>query len=271
MGEKSMSLLTIAYISLFYVVGLVFVIGLFYRIFQYVTVPAPLKIPTTPAPLSRGGVALRLGWEVVFFRSLFRGAKWIWLFGWIFHVALFLVLLRHLRYFTDPVWWWVDLVQPFGVYASFAMLIGLLALWGRRFVVERIRYISAFSDHFVLILLIAIVGSGLAMKYGTHTDIAVLKEFVLGVMYFDWHPLPGTKSGETVNLVLLSHLFLVALLIIVFPFSKLIHGVGLFFCPTRNQVDDPRAEPGLRSHRSQHIARWAVGVESATSRESGAS
>jgi len=44
--------------------------------------------------------------EVALFESLFKSNKWIWLFGWLFHVSLLLVVLRHLRYFTDPVWFW---------------------------------------------------------------------------------------------------------------------------------------------------------------------
>ena len=36
------------------------------------------------------------------------------------------------------------------------------------------------------------------------------------------------------------HLALVALLMLIFPFSKLLHAPGVFFSPTRNQVDDPR-------------------------------
>ncbi len=112
------------------------------RIRQYAGTPAPLKIPTTPAPTTRGGVVLRLAREVVLFESLFKATLWTWLFGWVFHAALALVLLRHLRYFTEPVWGWVAFVQPFGVYAGFAMLAGLAGLWARRFLVDRVRYIS---------------------------------------------------------------------------------------------------------------------------------
>ncbi|VFM95387.1 MAG: Nitrate reductase gamma subunit [Candidatus Kentron sp. G] len=254
-----MSVLTITYMSLFYGASLVFVAGLLYRISRYVMAPAPLKIPTTPAPLGRRGVVLRLFWEVVLFRSLFRSAKWIWLFGWMFHLALFVVLLRHLRYFTDPVWVPVELLQPFGVYAGFVMVAGLAALWVRRFFVARVRYVSAVSDHLMLALLVAIIASGLVMKYGVHTDIVALKEFTLGIVYFDFpFSLPGTGEGETPNIALLVHLFLVAMLMFLFPFSKLLHAPGLFFCPTRNQIDNPRAEPGLRSHGSRHVARWAL-------------
>ena len=97
--------------------------------------PAPLKIPTTPAPTTRRGVVFRMGREVVLFESLFKSNKWIWLFGWMFHAALAVVLLRHLRYFIEPVWGWVVFVQPFGVYAGFAMVAGLAGLWARRVLV----------------------------------------------------------------------------------------------------------------------------------------
>ena len=89
-------------------------VGLARKIVDYARTPAPLKIPTTPAPLTATGVGLRMTREVVFFESLFRSSKWTWIFGWIFHVALLLVLLRHLRYFQEPVWLPVAWIQPFG-------------------------------------------------------------------------------------------------------------------------------------------------------------
>ena len=83
---------------LFYVATAILVVGLAYKIVDYARTPAPLKIPTTPAPTTTGGVALRMFREVVFFESLFKANLWIWVFGWLFHAALLLVLLRHLRY-----------------------------------------------------------------------------------------------------------------------------------------------------------------------------
>src|SRR4030065_521403 len=120
--------------------------GVAYKISVYARTPAPLKIPTTPAPTTRSGVVLRMLREVTVFESLFKSNKWIWLFGWMFHFALLLVLLRHLRYFTQPVWFWVDLIQPFGTYAAFAMIAGLGGLWARRILVDRVRYIHSPSD-----------------------------------------------------------------------------------------------------------------------------
>ena len=239
-------MLTAAYAALFYVATAVLAGGLAFRIWEYATTPAPLKIPTTPAPVTRSGVVMRLGREVVLFESLFKANKWIWLFGWIFHASLALVLLRHLRYFVQPVWEWVVLIQPFGMYAGFAMVGGLVGLWGRRLLVPRIRYISAPSDHLMLALLTGIGVSGLMMKFVAHTDIVAVKSFFLGLMRFDWQPMPADP-------VLLVHLGLVAALMIVFPYSKLLHAPGLFFSPTRNQVDNPRER--------RHLANWARAME----------
>jgi len=241
-----MSALTVIIGGLLYASAAVFVVGLAWRIVDYAKTPAPLKIPATPAPLTGAGVAVRMVREVVFFESLFHSSMWTWLFGWMFHVALALVLVRHLRYFTEPVWGWVAFAQPFGVYAGLAMLAGLVGLWARRFLVDRVRYISTFSDHLMLALLVAIAATGLAMKYVAHTDIVAAKAFVLGLILLDWQPLPA-------DALLVAHLLLVAALMAIFPVSKLLHAPGVFFSPTRNQTDDPRER--------RHLAPWAARLE----------
>lgn len=238
-----MSALTVTYALLYYAAAGILVVGVLTRCLRYARTPQPLKIPIPPAPTTRRGVALRMLLEVTLFKSLFRSNKWIWLFGWMFHVALLAVLLRHLRYFTEPVWTWVALIQPVGLYAGFAMLAALLGLWARRFLVDRVRYISSPSDHLMLALLAAIAASGLAMKYVAHTDIVALKAFFLGLMAFSWQPLPADPA-------LLVHLALVATLMIVFPISKLLHAPGVFFSPSLNQVDDARER--------RHTAGWSA-------------
>ncbi|MDP3123765.1 MAG: nitrate reductase, partial [Thiobacillus sp.] len=125
--------MTMIYAGMFYIATLLLVVGLAYKIFDYSRTPAPLKIPTTPAPTTQTGVVYRMAKEVVLFESLFKANKWIWVFGWLFHFGLLLVLLRHLRYFTEPVWFWVGIIQPFGKYASIMMVVGLLGLLARRY------------------------------------------------------------------------------------------------------------------------------------------
>ena len=239
-------MIAVAYAALLYASAAVLVVGVGLKVRSYLRTPAPLKIPTTPAPTTNGGVALRLVREIVFFESLFRASKWTWIFGWTFHAALLLVLLRHVRYFQQPVWDPIVAVQPFGVYAGFALVFGLAGLWARRFLVDRVRYISTISDHLHLVLLIAIGLTGLAMRWVRHTDIIALKEFTLGLLRLDVRPLPTDP-------VLLVHLALVALLMMVFPISKLMHAPGLLFSPTRNQADTAREQ--------RHVAPWAAAFD----------
>ena len=238
---------SIVFAILFYFATLLLVVGLLYRINTYARTPAPLKIPTTPAPTTTSGVVFRMTREVLFFESLFKANLWIWAMGWLFHASLALVTLRHLRYFTEPVWGWVAFMQPFGIYAGITMLLGLCGLWVRRLFVERIRYISTPSDHLMLVLLIGIAASGLLMKFAAHTDVIAVKGYFLGLMSFNIQGLPA-------DLVLFVHLFLVVSLLVVFPFSKLLHAPGVFFSPTRNQKDNPREQ--------RHLSAWAAKLES---------
>ena len=242
-----MSAVTMIYAGLFYIAALVLVVGLVYKIVDYSRTPVPLKIPTTPAPTTRSGVIYRMAKEVVVFESLFKANKWTWVFGWLFHFGLLLVLLRHLRFFTEPVWFWVGIVQPFGKYASFMLMIGMAGLLARRFLVDRVRYISTPSDYLMLVLLLAIGASGMLMTFVVHTDIVALKAFFMGLMYLDVQPLPSDP-------ILLIHLAMVAFLMLIFPISKLLHAPGLFFSPTRNQVDNPR-------EKRHAPAAWAAGLD----------
>ncbi len=246
-----MSFVSVTYALLFYIATAVLLLGVINKIVQYAKTPAPLKIPTTPAPTTRTGVVFRMAREVVLFASLFKSNKWIWIFGFMFHLALLLAFFRHLRYSVSPDSILMpvislEVVQSFGKYAGFAMLLGLLGLLGRRIFVDRVRYISSPSDFLMLLLLLGIAGTGMMMSFVSHVDIVQLKAFVLGLMYFDWQDLPADP-------ILLTHLGLVALLMIIFPYSKLLHAPGVFFSPTRNQVDNPREK--------RHIAPWAAELD----------
>lgn len=245
--ENKMSIISIIFIALFYISLIVFLVGMARKIYQFWITPAPLKIPTAPTPLTQIGVIMLMIREVVLFESLFKSNKWIWLFGWLFHIGLLLVLIRHIRYF------WIGdlpgiflLTQPFK-YAAFTMVIGLVGLMLRRIFVERIRYISAPSDYLMLIMLLIIGISGAVMTFtSNHTDIIMVKEFASGLVNFNWANLP-------IEVHFLVHIFLVFVLMAIFPISKLLHVPGIFFSPTLNQVDNARSK--------RHISSWALKQE----------
>ena len=235
-------MISTVYAVLFYVATILLVVGVGMKVVKYARTPVPLKIVVSPAPRTKRGVWLRMFREVIFFESLFKSNKWIWLFGTLFHWGMLLVLLRHLRYFTQPVWWWVELISPLGKLMAFVMLAGLLGLWARRIFQERIRYISSPSDHLMLALLVGIAGSGTMMSYVTRTDIIGVKAYMLGLIRLQIGDIPTDP-------ILLTHLGMVAILMIIFPISKLMHAPGLFFSPSRTQVDNAREK--------RHISKWA--------------
>ena len=96
-------------------------------------------------------------------------------------------------------------------------------------------------------MLMGIAASGLMMKFVMHTDVIAVKGYFLGLMHLNVQALPA-------DLLLFVHLSLVAALLIVFPFSKLLHAPGVFFSPTRNQTDNPREQ--------RHLSAWAAKLES---------
>lgn len=236
----------VIYAIIFWAATLVLVLGVANKVRIYWNIPAPLKIPTTPAPVTQGGVVVRMLQEVLLFKSLFRSDKLLWALGFLFHYSMLLIVIRHFRYVQDPIWGIVQFMQPFGKYAGFAFILGLLGLLGRRIFIDRVRYITAPSDIAMLLLLVFIGVSGLMMQYVNHTDIVMVKAFFRGLIRFDWQPLPT-------DAILLLHLGLVAILMFIFPISKLLHAPGIFFSPTRNQIDNPREK--------RHVAPWAVELE----------
>lgn len=231
---------------LFYAAAALLTLGLARKVVIYARTPSPLTIPVTPSPISRTGVTLRLLREVVLFESLFRADAWTWTFSWLFHAGLVLAAIRHLRYFVEPVWGWVVLLQPVGTYAGAMMAVGLAGLWGRRLLIDRVRYITKPSDHLMLGLLAVIVGSGLIVALVVHTDIVAVKAFCLGL-------LRGDRQGLPSGVALYLHLLGVVVLMAVFPFSKLLHAPGMFFSPTRSQRDNPRER--------RRLAPWAAKLD----------
>ena len=217
-----------ALIGLAYIVGIIFIFGIVYRIYLYLATPAPLPIATTPAPTTVPGAAVRVAGDVVLFQNLLKYDKPLWLGAWLFHVGLFFILASHLRHLLYPVPGAVVDLQTAGVYAGFLFPIPLLYLLWRRLALKRVLYVSGVPDLGVLILLGLIAGSGILMKYAAHVYLVDVKVFVIGLLTFQ----PIAPPAQPVFIV---HLLLVLALMLYFPFSKLMHAGGIFFSPTRYQ------------------------------------
>ena len=265
-----------------YVAFFLFVIGFCMRVVSWAKSPVPFRIPTTCGqqkslpwikhskienPSSTAGVVARMALEVLCFRSLFRNtridfrtgprltfssSKWLWLGALSFHYSFLLIVLRHMRFFTEPVAGFVavldavDGVLQFGApvfYLTDAVfLLAILYLLIRRLVVPHMRYISLVADYFPLLLIFAISGTGVAMRYFIKTDVVAIKELTMNLVQL--HPV----IPEGIGVIFYVHLFLVCTLLIYFPLSKLMHMGGVFMSPTRNLASNNRAV--------RHINPW---------------
>jgi nitrate reductase gamma subunit len=270
-----------------YAAAALFFGGFLFRIIRWAQSPVPFHIPTVcgqqkslpwikadnlESPHNGWGVFWRMLLEVLFFRSLFRNDaaelkrserlvygsnRYLWAGALLFHWSLIVILFRHLRFFTEPVLPGIGFIQgldglfqvglPALYMTDAAILIALTYLFFRRLIHAQIRLISLPSDFFALLLIMAVVISGVLMRHFFKIDGEKVKELAMGIISF--HPV----IPQGIGVLFYIHLFLVSMLLAYFPFSKLMHAPGVFFSPTRNLANDSRAR--------RHMNPWSYPVK----------
>ncbi len=219
-------------------------------------------------PATSGQTFIRMALEVLCFRSLLRNATvqrfgeakdgvdikfrygtalGLWVFAIIFHYSFLVVVIRHFRLFLEPVPVCLQFLEamdgffqigaPVMYFSSVGLLLGVLLLLGRRMVCDKVRYISIAADYFPLLLILGITTSGILMRHFAKTDIMTIKEFLMALFSFNFAAMPPM---ENIGVVFYVHVFLVSVLLMYFPFSKLMHMGGVFLSPTRNLPNDSR-------------------------------
>lgn len=269
----------------------VFLVGLVYRVWGYAKVPVPFRITTTcgqqkslpwikharlDCPSGKMGVVGRMILELACFRSLLRNTKTklaeggrviyqtdlaLWLGALAFHWCLVIVLLRHLRLVFNPVPSCLTFLQeadgfleigiPEFYVSSVVFLVALAYLLGRRLTNPQVRYISLLDDYFPLFLLLGIGLSGFWLRHVDKADIVGIKQLAAGLASFNFGN--ATEASATVAPLFYGHLFLVCVLLVYFPFSKLTHMAGAFLSPTRNLANNNR--------RVRHVNPWDYPVK----------
>jgi nitrate reductase gamma subunit len=268
-----------------YAAFILFLVGFSYRVLRWAWVPVPFRITTTcgqqkslpwirPArlesPSTGWGVLGRMTLEVLFFRSLLRNSRarlqsgkltfredqWLWLGALAFHWSLLLILLRHLKFFLQPIpaaVSWIERLDgglqvglPHLYFSDVIFACALAYLIIRRLHDPLLRFVSLFSDYFVLYLLIGIALSGLLLRFVFRADLGQIKQFALSLAAL--HPvLPANASP-----VFWVHLLLVSTLAAYFPASKLVHMGGVFLSPTRDLANNSRTK--------RHVNPWNAPV-----------
>ena len=262
-----------------YVAVFLFLIGFVYRVLKWASSPVPFHILTVSgqqkslpwikadninSPYTTGGVVKRLALEILLFRSLLKNEKveieaphrlllktstLLWLGAMAFHWSLLVILVRHLRFFLEPVPSVVVILQrvdsifqnllPILYISDVILLIALGYLFMRRIIYPQVRTISLPSDYFVLLIIAGIALSGVLMRLIFKGDLVQVKEWVMAMLSL--RPMPP----KGVNLLFYIHLFFVSFLMAYFPLSKLMHMPGIFLSPTKNLKNTSRNDRHL--------------------------
>jgi nitrate reductase gamma subunit len=180
-------------------------------------------------PTPAGGTTSAVIKETLFFPSLFKGDRVLWFMSWIFHAMLALIAIGHIRVFTDfPALWSAlhinadTMSAVAGGAAGVAIMIMAAALLFRRAIVARVREISGVGDYFAMLLILAIILSGNAMRFLGHFDLELSRTYFAQLLMFSSPAVP--QNGW-----FLLHFLLAQVLLIYIPFSKIMHFGGVFF------------------------------------------
>ena len=258
---------------LFYAAFAVFLTGFVYRVIKWALIPVPYRITATCGqqkslpwikanaienPSGKAGVIVRMALEVLLFRSLFRNTNTemyegrpiygkniaLWLFGLLFHMSMLIIVIRHLRFFMEPVPVFINTLSswdgmfelgvPTFYLSDILFAASAIFLFLRRAAVSRLRYISLAQDYIPLLLLACIAGSGILMRHIYKVDLLKVKELATG-----WTAFSGSLP-EGIGLIFFIHLFCVCALLFWFPFAKLMHMGGIFLSPSRNMANNSR-------------------------------
>jgi nitrate reductase gamma subunit len=105
----------------------------------------------------------------------------LWIGEWVFHASFVLVVLRHLRYFLDPVPPWVWWLQTPGLIGGYVLPFALAYVLIVRLCTKHELY-AAPANMFLLALVLLLSSGGVIMHAWFKPDLVAVKQFSLGIL-----------------------------------------------------------------------------------------
>ena len=122
--------------------------------------------------------------DIVLLRRLLVVNPALWIGEWVFHASLAVIILRHLRYFLNPVPGWVVWAQTPGWIAGFLLPAALLYILAVRLLTGREKF-SSKANLLMLLDVLAIAATGLLLSTRYPVDLLAAKLFALGIVTFN--------------------------------------------------------------------------------------
>jgi nitrate reductase gamma subunit len=195
--------------------------------------PVTAHLSIFPRPEGRMARVVDTLVDLFTLKGLLKVNKLLWIGAFVMHVGLLLLIVGHIRVVTDFyfLWDWLGWGESelhtfslvAGLTAGFLFMIPLVYLLLRRWG-GSVKFLSSPEDYFVLYLLMAIAITGNHMRLVLEVDQHAMREFMQGLYAFNWKPVP-----ESAGVSFVWHFALVQLLMIYFPFGKLLHTIGAVF------------------------------------------
>lgn len=212
-----------------YIALIILIDGIIYRLYKWARRPkAAATFTVYPASKGFTRALPKILEQIFLFPKLLREEKTLWGGILLFHLSLVMVIISHYKVFFRYMWFWENLGVSANSFALISdlfdgatgviMVTSLVFLFIRRFP-KFLRKLSIPEDYLVLLLILGISISGIYIRFISTINLFELRRYFSSLVTF-------TPSNLPTDPFFLIHYSLVLILMIYFPFGKLIHTIG---------------------------------------------
>jgi len=211
----------------------VFIVGMGWRIYQWVTTPrSPVALGLFPKPKSGTGRVVKDLKDTFIAPQTAKIAPWMWFFAFSFHVAALAAFVGHMRLIQEftPL---ANMLGEEGM-SAFAAWSGGIAgsimmvavmFWIARRTFGPYKRLSVPEDYLLLFLLFGVIIMGNHMRFFGHLHSETYMEWFQSLLVFK-PVIPAEILSTTTGWSLGLHMLFTTLFLMYFPFSKLTHTIG---------------------------------------------
>jgi nitrate reductase gamma subunit len=218
-----------------YIAVAVFLGGSIYRIIQWRRTPkSPVRQGMFPRPGNAAARAFKLGKDSLVFPQVLDTDRWMWLFVIGMHLAGIGLFVGHLRLLFEftPIY---NAVGAEGMEQMAGLVGGTIGIslfvaftW---FLLRRFkspyRELSVPEDYLLLVLILLLILLGDHLRFTRPFELAAYRDYLASLLAFK-PAFPTEIADSPAKWVLVGHVLTANLLLIYFPFSKLVHSIGGF-------------------------------------------
>jgi nitrate reductase gamma subunit len=214
--------LTIVLVAAF----IIFVLGMAIRIVRIAAMPAHVRWEIYPIPAGAGRKMAVMAGEILLLKGVFRHHRSIWLWAWLLHVSLYILIgaagLSCVALFWGEAREGITRLIEILLWISYTSgILGATGLMLARMMSRRLNPATSLAALFNLAVLLAIFLTGMA--YAVLQPSASQTVVAVAGSLLRFGPMPPMNQAAIV------HLWLIAFFAAYFPFTQMAHAVMKYF------------------------------------------